>query len=411
MTFGTAADDGGAMDRYTVISADCHAGADLRDYRPYLESRYHDDFDAWAEGYVHPFRDLREGRAVRNWDNEVRTAALDEDGISGEVVFPNTVPPFFPISGLITIVPSPVDFELRLAGLRAHNRWLAEWCATEPARRAGVAQLLLNDVDEAVADVHWIADHGLRGGALLPPIPPGAGIDQLHSPIYEPLWAACAARGVILNVHGGGGTPDLGMHPASLPLFVLEASFYSHRPLWALIMAGVFDRHPDLRLVLTEAGTSWVPQTLDAMDYIHAKMAKGNIGALPFANPLLLSRPPSSYFATNCWITSSFMSRADCLDRHFIGVDRIMWGSDFPHEEGTYPYSIEAIQNTFAGVPREEVEAMLTTTAAGLYDFDLAALASTAARIGPPVGDVSAGLDTLPDSESLAFEPRHGSVA
>jgi predicted TIM-barrel fold metal-dependent hydrolase len=396
---------------YTVISADCHAGADLYDYRPYLESRYHDEFDAWAATYTHPFGDLRRADADRNWDDLVRTAALDRDGIAGEVVFPNTVPPFFPISGLITIVPSPAEFELRLAGLRAHNRWLAEWCAHQPARRAGIGQVLLNDVEQAVADVHWIADHGLRGGALLPPVPPGAGIDQLHSPIYEPLWAACAERRVVLNVHGGGGTPDLGMHPASLPLFVLEAGFYSHRPLWSLVMAGVFDRHPDLRLVFTESGTDWVPQALSAMDYIHAKMAKGNIGALPFDAPLLLDRHPSEYFAINCWVTASFMQRDDCLDRGRIGVERIMWGSDFPHEEGTYPHSAEAIRHTFAGVPTPEVHAMLGGTAARVYGFDLAALAALAERHGPSIDQVTAGLDALPDSESLAFEGRYGSVA
>jgi predicted TIM-barrel fold metal-dependent hydrolase len=398
------------VDRYTVISADCHAGADLYDYRPYLESCYHDQFDDWSATYVHPFRDLRGEDANRNWDDAVRTAALDADGIAGEVVFPNTVPPFFPIGGLITIVPSPAEFELRLAGLRAHNRWLADWCARQPARRAGVGQLLLNDVDEAVADVHWIADHDLRGGALLPPVPPGAGIDQLHSPVYEPLWAACAERGVVLNVHGGGGTPDLGMHPASLPLFVLEAGFYSHRPLWALVMAGVFDRHPGLRLVFTEAGIDWVPGTLSAMDYIHAKMAEGNVGALPFANPLLLGRKPSEYFTTNCWVSASFMRRDDCLDRDQIGTERIMWGSDFPHEEGTYPYSAEAICHTFAGVPTSEVHAMLGGTAAEVYGFDLASLALLAEQHGPGVDQVAAGIDALPDSQSLAFEARGGSV-
>jgi predicted TIM-barrel fold metal-dependent hydrolase len=398
------------MDRYTVISADCHGGADLHDYCPYLESRYLDEFDQWAASYVHPFSDLRRDDADRNWDDAVRTAALDADGIAGEVIFPNTVPPFFPISGLVTIVPPPDEFELRLAGLRAHNRWLAEWCAAQPVRRAGVGQLFLNDVDEAVADVHWIADHGLRGGALLPPVPPGAGIDQLHSPVYEPLWAACAERGVILNVHGGGGTPDLGMHAASLPLFVLEAGFYSHRPLWSLVMAGVFDRHPGLRLVFTEAGVDWAPPALSAMDYVHGKMAKGNVGALPFANPLLLARPPSEYFATNCWVTASFMRRDDCLERYRIGVERIMWGSDFPHEEGTYPYSVEAIRHAFAGVPSGEVEAMLGTTAAALYGFDLPTLAPLAGRFGPRVDQVTAGLDAIPDSQSLAFEARSGGI-
>ena len=138
------------MDRYTVISSDCHAGADLADYRPYLEARYHDEFDRWMASYDNPFRDLSAPDADRNWDSNVRQAALEADGIVGEVVYPNTVPPFFPTSGLVTPTPPAADYPLRQAGLRAHNRWLAEWCAALPGRRAGIGQILLNDVDGAV---------------------------------------------------------------------------------------------------------------------------------------------------------------------------------------------------------------------------------------------------------------------
>ena len=156
------------MDRYTVISADCHAGADLLDYRPFLEARYHDAFDDWAASFVSPYGDLVQPDANRNWDSTRRMRELEADGVVGEVVFPNTIPPFYPRGSLVAVAPSPDDFELRLAGLRAHNRWLADWCAEFPGRRAGIGQILLNDVDEAVRDVHWIADHGLRGGVLLP---------------------------------------------------------------------------------------------------------------------------------------------------------------------------------------------------------------------------------------------------
>ncbi|MDE0238474.1 MAG: amidohydrolase, partial [bacterium] len=77
-------------DRYTIISADCHAGANHETYRGYLESKYLDDFDAWREKYRNPFRDLQDGGRVRNWDNERRLGDLYTDGQVGEVVFPNT---------------------------------------------------------------------------------------------------------------------------------------------------------------------------------------------------------------------------------------------------------------------------------------------------------------------------------
>ncbi len=399
------------MRRYAVISADCHAGADLRDYRPYLESRYHDEFDRWADAYVNPFGDLLRRDANRNWDDGIRNAALEADGIAGEIVFPNTVPPFFSSGGLVSGVPSADEYELRLAGLRAHNRWLAEWCSRYPGRRAGIGQMLLNDIDDAVADIHWIADHGLMGGVLLSAVPPNAGIDPLHAPTYDPVWRACEERGVVVNVHGGGGGPDHGAFPASLSIFVLEATFYAHRPLWALVMAGVFDRFPGLRLVFTEAGSSWVAGTLAAMDNIQAKQEKGNIGVMPILHPMHLERRPSEYWQTNCWLGASFMTREDALDRHAAGVDRIMWGSDYPHDEGTFPYTREALANTFAGIDQDEVAAIVGGNAAHVYGFDLPALQRIADEIGPDADAVYAGIDTLPDSTSMAFEARRTGAA
>ena len=399
------------MERYIVISADCHAGADLADYRPYLEVRYRDEFDRWLAGYKNPFRDLTAPDANRNWDSDVRQSALEADGIVGEVVFPNTVPPFFPTSGLVTPTPPAADYPLRLAGLRAHNRWLAEWCMVLPGRRAGIGQILLNDIDEAVRDIHWGADHGLSGGVLLPGVPPGSGIEPLHSPTYDPVWRACEERGVVVNVHGGGGSPNEGYFPATLALFVLEASFYSHRPVWSLIMSGVFDRFPTLKFVVAEAGSKWIHSTLQAMDDIQAKQDEGRIGALKFLEPFRLGRKPSEYWATNCWVGASFMSREDAVDRARIGVDRIMWGSDFPHEEGTFPFTREALAHTYAGMEPEEVAKMVGTNAAGLYGFDLEQLMPLAADIGPECAQVAAGIDSVPETPSLAFEARSAGVS
>ncbi len=397
--------------RYVVISADGHAGADLRDYRPYLEASYHDEFDRWIDAYVNPFGDLVRPDADRNWDSAVRQRALEADGVTAEVLYPNTVPPFFPRGGLVALVPTAEEYRLRLAGLRAHNRWLAEWCDQLPGRRAGVGQILLNDVDEAVADVHWIADHGLFGGLLLPGIPPGSGIDPLNSPVYDPVWRACEERGVVLNVHGGSGSPDQGWFPSSLTLFVLEASFYSHRPLWLLVLSGVFDRFPGLKLVFAEAGSSWVAGTLAAMDTIQAKQESGNIGVMPILQPFRLQKQPSEYWHSNCWVGASFMTRGDTEHRADVGIDRIMWGSDFPHEEGTFPHTREALAHTFAGVEPDEVEAMVGANAAEVYGFDLDALRPVADRIGPEVGAVAAGIDAIPESTSFAFGPRTQTVA
>jgi predicted TIM-barrel fold metal-dependent hydrolase len=395
------------MERYVVISADCHAGADLPEYKPFLEKRYHDAFDDWATQYASPYADLTRPEADRNWNSSRRIRELENDGIVAEVVYPNTIPPFFPRSGLTALTPSAEDFTQRLAGLRAHNRWLAAWCGEYPERRAGVGQILLNDVEQAVRDVCWIADNSLRGGILLPGLPPGAPIPPLHSPVYDPVWRACEEQGVVVNAHGGSSSPDYGDYPASQLMWLMEASWFSHRPLWSFILSGIFDRFPALQLVLAEQGSAWIRGALDVMDQHYGHLARGGVGELRFLDAVELQQEPSTYWSTNCYVAASFMHPHDCARRELVGTDRVMWGSDYPHSEGTYPFSREAIRRTFAAVDPHDVRAMLGVTAAEVYGFDMAALERVAKSHGPTVEEVEAGLDTVPaDAHSLAFRDR-----
>ena len=185
-------------DHYTIISADCHAGGSHAMYREYLDPAYLDDFDAWRNKYKNPFRDLRDtDRRVRNWDDERRQRDQEADGIVGEVVFPNTVPPFFPSFVLFARPPEPDEYEHRLAGIRAHNRWLVDLCDGYPERRAGIGQIFLNDVDDAIDDVHWIKEHGLRGGILLPEHPARREVGQaaLRPGLRPALEAVRGPRG------------------------------------------------------------------------------------------------------------------------------------------------------------------------------------------------------------------------
>src|SRR3954452_13888195 len=123
-----------SKDPLVIVSADCHAGAPLLGYRDYLESRWHEEFDAWAAQFTNPFSDLDEIYADRNWNSSLRLRHLEEDGIVAEVLFPNTVPPFYPTIGTVAGPPSKADYERRWAGLKAHNRWLVDFCADAPGR-------------------------------------------------------------------------------------------------------------------------------------------------------------------------------------------------------------------------------------------------------------------------------------
>jgi predicted TIM-barrel fold metal-dependent hydrolase len=395
------------MDRYTIISADCHAGGSHEMYRDYLDPEWRDEFDAWRGEYTNPFRDLQStDKRARNWDDERRIAEQEADGVVAEVVFPNTVPPFFPTGALVARPPTPEEYPRRLAGIRAHNRWLADWCGRHPERRAGIAQIFLNDLDEAISDVRWSATHGLRGGVLLPAVPPDAPhLEPLYSEAYDPLWAACQDLGVVVNHHSGGGAPDYGPHKAAGFVWIAETTFYSRRALTHLLVGGVFERFPNLRFVLTEQGASWIGATLAQLDAFHAQAVHtGRIGELKYPPEDVLPMTPSEYFHRNVWVSASFPSPSDAEARHVIGVDHYLWGSDYPHYEASWPYTRELLRRSFAGTDAHELQRLLAGNAAEVYGFDLDALAPLAAEHGPTVEEIAVPLDVIPaDATSPGF--------
>jgi predicted TIM-barrel fold metal-dependent hydrolase len=390
--------------RYLVISVDCHAGADLLGYRDYLEASFRDDFDHWASTYVVPYEDLKGEHGARNWDSARRVAELEADGIAAEVVFPNTVPPFFRTSSLGSQLPPEdrAEIDRRWAGLQAHNRWLVDFCADQPGRRAGIIQLNLHDIPSSVRQVQWARQVGLTGGVLLPGAPPGSGLPPLHDEdYYEPLWDACEDAGYPVNCHSGGAGPRPSDTAVGHVLFMLELGWWDQRTLSHLLLGGVFDRHPDLHFVFTEAGVAWIPQELQRLeqffDSTQARIGAADMGAGAQVVAKLSCRP-TEYWARQCHVGASFMHPSDRRFWDSLGVDTIMWGSDYPHLEASFPYSREAIALTFGDADSTAVEQILGTNAAKLYGFNLVDLEAVARRIGPDRADVAAGLsaDEIP---------------
>ncbi len=273
------------------------------------------------------------------------------------------------------------DPTLVLAGARAHNRWLAELCATSPARRAGVAIVPTYDVPAAVAEIARAHDSGLRGGILIPsmwaPHPP------YHDPSYDPIWAACQERQLPVHVHSGAA--DKAAYGAHVGIYTTEVRWWSSRPLWFLIWSGVFERFADLRFVVTECGAFWAPDLLWTMDTVFDR----EHGARKLGPGLTagLSMRPSEYFDRNCAIGASNTRRRELARRYEIGVGNIMWGNDFPHPEGTWPHTAEFLRNAFGDIPVDETRQMLGLNAADLYHFDVDALAPLAAQYGPSPAD------------------------
>jgi len=395
-------------DPYIVITADTHAGASIDAYREYLDPRYRHDFDAWRGSYKNPAKSHVGSKKNKTLDSGERLADLLSDGVVGEVIFPNTVPPFYDAAFHISPPPTPQQYERQLAAIRAHNRWLVEFCAEAPARRAGIGLIHLNNVDDAIEDVEWIAKNNLRGGVLLPlPSPSEVYVKPLNHPDYDRLWAAIQDCDLVMNQHSGQGSPAYEGGQGSKALWAMEMPFFIQRGYSHLIMGGVFERFPKLRYILTESGCAWAPKLMQQMDGMYMAWKAGYIGEIDTSKDPALKEPPSYYARRNCWYGASFPSVADVNGRHTVGVDKVLWGNDYPHYEGCYPYSRENMRFAFADIDEKEVRMMLGENAAKLYNFDLDALNALAEEVNIRPQDVAVPLplSEIPaDSTCITFQ-------
>jgi predicted TIM-barrel fold metal-dependent hydrolase len=388
------------MSNYLVISSDGHAGPPPEVYREYLEARYRQAFD---EHQV----ELEAGRMVNTafvdeWDDEtgdremkagydpaVRDAILDTEGVAAEVLFPDA-----DVLGTGRLASSPfgsglgsgagVDPDAVRAGARAHNRWLADFCATNPERRIGIAVVPVTaGVDDAVAEVHAAAGRGLRG-VMIPTrwFDAPAYIDLS----YEPFWAACAEAEMVVHTHSGAGPADYPLGPGFVSVYAAEAWWWAARPFWVLLLSGVFERHPTLRYSIAENGAWWVPDIVARMD----EKWHGGHNTRKFGDAFRvdLSMPPSAYVDRNCWFAASTPGVDEITRRHAIGVGNLLWGNDLPHPEGTYPHTRRWITERFRDVPPDETARILGLNATEVYRVDVEALTTIAAAIGPSVDEV-----------------------
>jgi len=381
------------MSNLVIISADCHAGALPDTYREYLPARLHEHFDEWWAATDAEMKERRgtffdmdsteereriesvlDGKAEGEYDADARLRELDADGVAGEVIFPQMAP----FGAGLMQYRREIEPDWNLEGTRAYNRWLADLCNANPGRHAGVALINVDDIAVSIQDVTAAKEMGLWGGVL---IPAGTGDHEYyHHPRYEPLWAACEELEMPVHTHSGW-TPDYGDVPAATAMFISEVSWYAHRPFTCFLWAGVFERHPNLKLVMTEQGTSWIIDTMRMFErhfdspyfkYFHRD----------------LSLRPHEYFERQCFLGASFLTPGDCTLRHEIGVDRLMWGSDYPHLEGTWPNTMPSLRETFGEVDEKETRAMLGETALGVFAFDAEQMKGIAEKIGPTLEDI-----------------------
>jgi len=403
-------------ERYIIISADGHAGLPCEQYRPYLDARYHAAFDDHlAERAAHREESLKLNyEYIMGWETDnaeglkgaydaaTRDKELDADGVAADVIFAD--------ADAITGVASPPfgaglaaggigDPDLAFAGARAHNRFLADLCATSPERRAGIALVPATyDVARAVEEIEWAgAQPGIRG-IMVPTMwhdrPP------YNDPVYDPVWAACQAHDLPVHTHSGEAPMD--EYGDNIGVYLAEVVWWAVRPAWHLLFSGAFERFPGLKFVVTEAAAYWAPDMMWKWDqYMGGGHTTKKMAALLEGK---ISRLPSDYFGTNIFIGASTMSKEEIRRRHVIGCDVVMWGTDYPHPEGSWPHTGAKLRNDFADVPVEDTRKMLGETAARVYGFDLDALRPVADRVGPTPEDLGQdpGLRTDPAEVAAA---------
>jgi predicted TIM-barrel fold metal-dependent hydrolase len=374
-----------------IISVDGHVRAPRAGYREYFPRRHRAAYDDWVAdqerqnipdaGNVKPGLD-----PACQWDSDQRVRDLEREGVVAEVLFPNGLPfssRRFEDAGRAD------DPDLDRHANLAYNRWLADFCAAAPGRRAGQAVVTFDDVDVAVADIHWAKEHGL-GGVMMPALLPGG--TAFFDPALDPIWAACEELGLPISQHGGAGTPTY--QPAgfaAIMTLAIEQQFYAGRSLWQMMLGGVFDRFPDLHLAFVETGAGWIAPAIRDLD---ARMSRDD-DWMAFAKLMqrqrAFTRLASEYWTTNCHMGLSPFT----MPQFEEGVDvsgaasgvtpaTVMYGVDFPHFEST---TFETMQHVTGLLHHPEVDPttarkIFYENAAEVYHFDLAVLEPHFERVG-----------------------------
>ncbi len=379
--------------KYEVISADCHidlvwlppdlftanAPGRLRDRMPYVTDG--DKGPQWVTrqgsyfglvngmgsggreyipGQIHRsdrmastglYDDGRRG-IRRLTDPDLRIIDQDRDGVQAEVLY-----------GILGASMRLNDPEAAAEMIRIYNEWLADFCDTHPERFAGIACIPGHNMDVALAEIEHVAK---RGGVRGLEAPLQADMKPLWDPYWDPLWAAVSESGLPLHFHTvGGGRPDTSAYPPPVQrtawaVYITGFQIQMAHVLMSIIYAGVLERCPQIQVVIGESGIGWIPYLIDHMDLEWEDQFKD----------LTLTMKPSEYWYRQCKATyQSDRIGIKLLDD--LGVENVMWGSDFPHPDGVWPDSQEFINKELGHLPADVRYKIVCENAAKLYGFPL----------------------------------------
>jgi len=295
-------------------------------------------------------QDLTGGRDINR-----RLQDQNRDNVGAEVIYCNS---------LLGLMASP-DIEVQHAAAKAYNDWVNDLFSSRKDRFAPAAILPTLDVPRAVDEVYRLAKLGFK--VVSAPI----GIDgQPYSlPVYEPLWEALEETDMVFSLHFITGTQDHLPDNAGedtnggILSYMIIAMAEGIQPTSFLLSSGVPMRHPELDFVIVECGAGWLAWTLYALDEQYERKHM-------WIDPKL-DMKPSEYFMRQGHVTFGDDPVA-LATLNFIGEETLLWGSDYPHDEGTFPHSKEVIDRMFEGYPEETKRKIVYGNAARLYGFETA---------------------------------------
>ncbi|WP_163553326.1 amidohydrolase family protein [Candidatus Frankia alpina] len=286
-----------------------------------------------------------------------RLRDMDEEGIHAQLCFPN----FAGFAG--SVLAASQDLALATESVRAYNDFiLDEWCAAAPDRQIPLMMVPYWDVEAAAAEIRRTAARGARS-ITFPELPDRLGLPSWHTTRWDPVLTAASETGLPICLHfGSGGSPQSSPEAATTNFTVAISLFglNSMSAMAELLLSSVFHRFPQIKIALSEGGIGWMPYMLERIDYVWERHR--------WYNDVNTEVRPSELFRDHiygCFI----VDEAGVEARHRIGIDNIMFESDYPHSDSNWPNTRKLLAKALINVPDDEALRMVETNARTLYNF------------------------------------------
>ena len=302
------------------------------------------------------------------YDPVERAKDLDEDGVAHSVCFPS-----FPgLAGNVFV--RAKDKELGLACIQAYNDWnIEEWCGAVPGRYVPAMILPLWDAELSAAELRRTAERGAKAFCFTE-FPHKLGLPSVYDEAWTPLWEAADETRIPALMHIGSAISELSFDvtPGAPPaVFVTNSPLSSFYAASDLIWCPALAKYENLKFVMSEGGIGWVPYLLERADYTWEKHRF-------WTGSTHMTEKPSHYFKRSVFVC--FIDDVVGIEqRYTIGVENILWESDYPHTDTTWPNSQAVVEKHLGHIPAEDRRKIVFDNACKIFQFEPAALAGSAA--------------------------------